>query len=283
MGSYEANAMQNLSITVDTIPALRGAGLAYVGNNICIATRDSRHSSGLKTFVVVKEGQITASEAKAKMAAPPSMMTEELVGLGLNCSAAAVGALAIAGSGAAVPFTFGTSGAVSYAIAFGTVATFIQCGDSMVRTISVAANQEAWIRELDTQWWYESMSKLCDVASMAAVGATATKAVFFGQLMRSSAAATKSWMQMLKRLTVSERKKLTKEVVRYVYPKVKDGKEFRQAKAALKFPQILSQADIDKEIQRQLGNAVGTAFDIASNDTLTKGKVKSYLVNVWQE
>src|SRR4051794_2861084 len=88
---------------VDVIPELRGAGVAYVGDQSSTLMRPSVHTSGLQTFVVLVEADPRDGVPSSGGTNPPAGLTAELIGLGLNCGSAVLAWSVVVGSGAAVP------------------------------------------------------------------------------------------------------------------------------------------------------------------------------------
>jgi hypothetical protein len=278
MPRMTANQLQQFCLRLDQIPELAGAGVGYVGDNMCQVYRPSRHSSGLTTFVIIKEEEVTKQAATAKAQTPQVNLTTELVGLGLNCAGAALVGIAFASSAAAAPLSGGTSIPLSYVIAGAGIATFIQCINSIGRIVAVGANASDWVAKLDSESWYNWTQAVLDSISLLGTAASVrgtVKAVF---AIRSS--TNKSWREILKGLNSAERKKLTKELIRMQKPGISNSK-MKDLIRAGEFPTRYSAAEIRQSILVQLREALDSTLTLASS--VMSGNVRFFYVSVFQE
>ena len=98
----------------------------------------------------------------------------ELLSMSLSCGAAAISWVVVAGSGAVVPITGGSSGVVTILSYGGASASSLQCVNSVVRMASEtdygSAETNRW---LDSQEWYIHTMTALDVISIAGAGAAA--------------------------------------------------------------------------------------------------------------
>ncbi|MBV1881907.1 MAG: hypothetical protein KUG82_09755 [Pseudomonadales bacterium] len=174
-------------------------------------------------------------------------MWDELGLAGINCTAAVVAGVVTFGSGAASPFTGGTSLALTAVSYSATIATGTACAVSAIRTINSLTNPE--INEVwDNSTAYQTSMTIIDGVSLLGVGA--------------SVAATVKVMKILKQAGVSIRSATTGAVNRA-------GRK-QLAKATLKVNRPGATA---KELKQALG--VSSQTKRLPKNVVTQGMVKT--------
>ncbi|RMN90002.1 hypothetical protein ALQ51_01975 [Pseudomonas cannabina] len=215
--------IQRLFAAIDSDPGIVGAGVVYIDADFNVVT--------LREFTPIcsiKPKRVILREAK-KYIAPQqfardvqtnpreSRLLYEAFSATMSCGGAILGWIAVFGSGAAVPFTGGTSlviTAIGYA---STAASTAQCGIGLARTINEIQNPEANDRLSDSEL-YNTISSVLDIASLAGVGATGLTTY---KLMQAKKAATgRSWYDLTKELNRQQRKQLTDELLTLQNPKL---------------------------------------------------------------
>ena len=267
--------IDQLQQQIDLIPELAGAGIAFVGDNTCTVLRGPRHSSGLKTYVVLQEDDAPGPPEDPRN--PPSVLLE-LAGVGLNCIGAvaawsAMGGetIAAAGSGGAAALLI----PVTYAA---TWATRAQCAVSLIRANDVIFNDGHWTRWMDSQEFYPWASGALDAMSLGGAAVSATAAVRAAQAIRR--ATGRSWTEVLKGLSRADRKRLTEEIVRLQKP----GASGRVLKTLVRmgaFPKRLQSAEITARLFAQLKDSISGVLSFGSSGT--SGLLHQLYVHIVQE
>ena len=189
----------------------------------------------------------------------------ELVSTGLSCGAAILSWVAVFGSTAAIPISFGSSTFITVLSLSAASASSLQCGNSGYRLYNESGigniERNIW---LDSQEWYSSTMTILDIVSVAgglvAAGAT-IKAVL--NLRRSTGGGFKEALQQLSR---PQRKRLTEELIRIQNPGISNT-ALKMLINAGKYPKRYSNFAINSSIRLQLKDAMGAAFSFAGSAT----------------
>ncbi|HEX3697158.1 MAG TPA: hypothetical protein VH374_17415 [Polyangia bacterium] len=277
MPGMNARQLQELKIRVDQIAELKGAGIGFLGDGNCVVLRDSQHSSGLDTWVLLDEQDIEGDLPTAAEIQEPSLALE-LVGAGLNCVGAVLAwsamggvALASAGSaGAAIPLSLIAWAAVR--------ATTVQCGVSIIRSIDVGLNDGRWTRWLDSQEFYSWASYALDGISLLGVAASTSAAIRAAKAIRN--ATGRSSLQILKQMSRAERKRLVQELIRLDYPGISNS-GVKELIRIGQFPARLQAAEISKRIFTQLKDAISASLSFGSSGAA--GGLHYLYVHIYQE
>jgi hypothetical protein len=261
---------------VDQIPELRGAGVGYVGDGICDVLRDSHHSSGLQTFVVIKATDIDTSPSPSAVAQPSLAL--ELAGLGLNCAGAVLSWGAFVGEVAAVPVSGGTTAALSLLTWTAAGATSLQCLNSIVRSYDVAVQGGEWTVWLDSHDFYVDAAYILDGISLA--GAAAAGAATVRTVLALERATGRELPDILKGLSRAERKRLTQEIIRMQRPGISNSVMKSLIRAGT-FPTRFASTEITQALFGQLRDAISAT--LAFGSSATSGVLRLIYVDVFQE
>ncbi len=266
---------------VDAIPGLSGAGVFYSGNESNAMLRPFKsycHTNPV--YVILKEAPPIQQKAKLQTdlesTSRNSKLVGELAGTGLSCGAAIFGWLVVAGATTAIPVSGGTSSAIAYLTIGAASASTVQCIVSVVRVknelVSPATND--WLDSLE---WYNSATTALDIISFAgavASGFAAIKAVFVAR-----AATRKSFNEILKGLSRTERKRLTEEIIRVNHPGISNG-VLKAMVRAQSYPKRYSNIQITEGMKLQLKDAISATLSFTGS--AASGVANSIAVGVYE-
>jgi hypothetical protein len=279
MSRPTAEELQAFYLQLDQIDELSGAGVAYVGDGQCSLLRIPRHSSGLKTFVILKEEDLDDGEdlPGANDVSAPNLAVE-LVGLGLNCGGAVLSWAALGGEVAAAPVSGGGSLTLTVITWAAAVATTAQCANSLIRSVDVAVYHGQWTRWLDSQDYYIWAGDVLDGVSI--VGATAAGAATVRTVLALRRATGRELTSILKGLNRAERKRLTQELIRMQIPNISNS-AMKDLIRAGQFPARFAASQITDALFAQLRDAI--AATMAFGSSAVSGDVKLLYVDIFQE
>ncbi|MEP6653816.1 MAG: hypothetical protein ABJA82_10675 [Myxococcales bacterium] len=265
-------------VSLDQIAPVRGAGVGFVGDGVCQVLRPSHHSTGLKTFVILQEDDLGGTQTPAIANIQPPDIGVELVGLGLNCAGAALSWGALLAEGAAVPLTGGASSTLMLVTWGAAIATGIQCGTSILRSVDVGVNKGEWTRWLDSQDFYLWSSEALDGLSL--LGAVAAGALTVRAVLAIRKASGRTFVEIVKGMSRAERKRLTQELIRIQRPGISNTTLKTLVRAGT-FPSRFASSDISEALFRQLRDAISAT--LAFTSSAASGDVKLLYVHVFQE
>ena len=279
MSRPTAQELHDFYLQLDQIDELAGSGVAYIGDGQCILLRTPRHSSGLKTFVIIKEEELDEGEdvPSANDVSPPNLGVE-LVGLGLNCGGAVLSWAALGGEVAAVPISGGTSMTLSLITWGAAVATSLQCANSVIRSLDVTVHHGEWTRWLDSQDYYIWAGEFLDGISV--LGAAAAGAATVRTVVALRRATGRELGSILRQLSRAERKRLTQEIIRMQLPDISNS-AMKDLIRAGKFPARFAASEISDALFRQLRDAISATMAFGSS--AVSGDVKLLYVDIFQE
>lgn len=280
MSKPTAQELHDFYLQLDQIDELAGAGVASVGDGQCALLRTPRHSSGLKTYVIIKEEDDIddADDVPGPSDVSAPNLAVELVGLGLNCGGAVLSWAALTGEVAAVPVSGGGSLALTVITWSAAIATTAQCANSLIRSTDVAVHHGQWTRWLDSQDYYIWAGNILDGVSI--IGATAAGAATVRTVLALRRATGRELLSILKGLNRAERKRLTEELIRMQMPNISNSamKDLIRAGA---FPARFGATQITDALFAQLRDAISATMAFGSS-TLS-GVIKMIYVDVFQE
>lgn len=180
----------------------------------------------------------------------------------------------ILGSGIAIPFTGGTSAALTYLGYAAATASAVQCANGSLRSYAEIKNPQLndW---LDSKEWYTNTAMAVDAVSLAGVGASTVMLARIGQTLKS--ASSRSTIEVLKGMTRAERKRLTQEIIKLNHPGV-SGKVMKSLIAGGKYPKRYTQGQISQALTLKVQEAVGASISFIGS--ASSGIVKSIFAGV---
>jgi hypothetical protein len=279
MSRPTAQELHDFYLQLDQIDELAGSGVAYIGDGQCTLLRTPRHSSGLKTFVIIKEEELDDGEdvpAASDVSAPN--LGVELVGLGLNCGGAVLSWAALGGEVSAATVTGGSTLLLTVITWSAAIATTAQCANSIIRSVDVAVHHGQWTRWLDSQDYYIWAGNILDGISI--VGATAAGAATVRTVLALRRATGRELGSILKGLNRAERKRLTQEIIRMQMPNVSNS-AMKDLIRAGQFPARFTASQISDALFAQLRDAISATMAFGSS--AVSGDVKLLYVDIFQE
>jgi hypothetical protein len=262
---------------LDAIPALQGAGVAYVGDSSCEVLRRDFHTSGLDTYVIIDEEDALPGQPAPSAVAPPDIKVE-LVGLGLNCGGAVLSWAALGAEGAAAPVSGGTSLGLTILTWSAALATSAQCANSILRSADVFVHDGEWAAWLDSLEFYNWAMDALDVVSVA--GAAAAGAATVRAALAVRRATGRSFVDILRSLSRAERKRLTRELIQMQKPGI-SNQAMKTLIRAGTFPARFSAAQISQGLFGELRDAISATMAFGSS--AVSGTIKVIFVHIYQE
>jgi hypothetical protein len=279
MSRPTAQELHDFYLQLDQIDELAGSGVAYIGDGQCILLRTPRHSSGLKTYVIIKEEELDDGEdvPSANDVSAPNLGVE-LVGLGLNCAGAVLSWAALGGEVSAASVTGGGTLMLTVITWSAAIATTAQCANSIIRSVDVAVHHGQWTRWLDSQDYYVWAGNVLDGVSI--VGATAAGAATVKTVLALRRATGRGLGSILKQLSRAERKRLTQEIIRMQMPSISNS-AMKDLIRAGQFPARFTASEISDALFAQLRDAISATMAFGSS--AVSGDVKLLYVDIFQE
>lgn len=267
---------------IDSIHELNGVRMVYIDHEYTDVTlRDFQPGCHKLPFTLVLWESPRGTSAKNFAAHVTSNQRDskligELVGMSLSCSAAVLSWLVILGSGIAIPFTGGTSAALTYLGYAAATASAVQCANGTLRSYAEIKNPQLndW---LDSKEWYTNTAMAVDAVSLAGVGASTVMLARIGQTLKS--ASSRSTIEVLKGMTRAERKRLTQEIIKLNHPGV-SGKVMKLLIAGGKYPKRYTQGQISQALTLKVQEAVGASISFIGS--ASSGVVKSIAVGIYE-
>lgn len=188
----------------------------------------------------------------------------ELLGGALSCSAAALSTTVVVAGIGATPITGGLSTTVAVLGWAAAGASFIQCGNSLVRVANEMWGEAGANDALDRQEWYSATSIALDTLSVfgaAAAGATTIKMAL--ALRRSTG---QSMVSVLKGLSRQQRKRIAEDLVRVENPGI-SNKMLKAMVRAGAYPRRFRQLDVSRAVRSQLKDALSAALGFTGSAT----------------
>jgi len=282
---------------VDKVHDLKGAGIGYIGDRQCMMIRDSKHSSGFKTFVIFRQREILippsgpfmvpspqGTGAPSKPNKPDSPMGTEFKKLGWDCGGVVVSATLAGGSALTVPVSAGFS-TIPLAIASSAlVATSLRCGMDIGRLWN-AGTDPTMNRVLDNSDWYPLASNLIEAIEVVDAVHGGLKTIEKYKALRK--ATSKPMIELLKAAPAADRKRIAEEMAKFT-GEAKTRKTFlrmvRQGKLAKFYTVKQIRLEVAKGIiESALGSK--TLFDSVQPEGKDKkaGVVNELTVHIMQE
>lgn len=254
-------SQERLFRAIDDDPALIGAGVVFIDSRGTVITlREFEPICFIKPVrVILREPplQISALEyvSEVKNNNRESRLVTEATGAALSCGAAALGWLVVFTSGAAIPFSGGSS-SVFTVMAYGAAtAGTVQCGNSLMRTRNEV--RAPYLNdELDSEDWYRHATLALDVISLGGATVAGLMTIRGIKLLNSQGVTTR---QALSGLNRQQRRNLSREVARSNAPGISNA-TLKMMERAGKVERRYSNAAIRSTTLRQMKDAIGAGL-----------------------
>ncbi|WNW12452.1 NAD synthetase [Pseudomonas sp. DTU_2021_1001937_2_SI_NGA_ILE_001] len=271
---------RKLFAAIDADPAVSGAGVVYIDADFNVVTlREFRPICSIKPKrIIIREAQrnISPQQFAQQVKTNPreSRLLAESVNTSLSCAGAVLGWIAVIGGTAIVPFTGGASLFIAGVGLAATAAGTAQCGIGMARVVNEINHPER-NDELDSEEWYQNVSKALDIVSLAGVGATGAT---IAKVMTMRKAMTgRSWFQSLKGLNRQERRRLTNEILENRNPALTPA-----MRKALQRTGELPKRMPAREISSALAVNIKDAFSVGLG-LVGSNMVQTYAIGLYEE
>lgn len=272
--------LRKLYTAIDADPAISGAGVVYIDSSFNVVTlREFTPICSIHPKrIIIREAQrnISPQQFAQNVQSNPreSRLVAESVNTSLACAGAVLGWIAIIGGSAIVPFTGGASLAITAIGVSAAAAGTAQCGIGAMRVVN-EINDPTRNDELDSEEWYQNMSKALDVVSLAGVGATGATVL---RVMNMRKAMTgRSWYQSLKGLNRQERRRLTNEILQNRNPALTPT-----MRKALQRSGELPKRFATSEISSTLAINIKDALSVGTG-LLGSGTIQTYAIGLYEE
>jgi len=281
-----------LAKAIDSFVEFRGSGIGFYADGTYQSLRNSNHTTGLHTLVVLEEVKRKTAAASAFPGGTASPAPEspgrrfgpELLGAGLNCLGMVLSGAAVGAEALSAPITAGSSATLLFVTTPIASASALQCGLSLGRVSnSVFAPENN--QNLDSSEWFNKTSTVLDAIALldAARGAGEVSRLAI-QLRKSS---SRPFIDILKSMTRAERKQLAEEIGRYT-THASTRKQFLSMVRSGKLAKVIAQQTVNAMLREKLLTAASSALALGGsalpkNISTTSGLVNEYFVHVLQE
>jgi len=192
----------------------------------------------------------------------------------INCSAAVIAGLVTFGSAGAVPFSGGTSLALTSIGYAATVATGASCAVSVLRTYNALTTPEVNIA-LDNSPAYQTTMSVVDGISLLGVGASAFASVKIINILKRAGVSLKvAGKGSVKR---QARARLAKESAKANRPGISNG-ELKSLIHAGEFPKRLSNIIISQNMVKSLKDSIAAGLSFLAS--ALDGNIKSITISL---
>ncbi|WP_372972079.1 NAD synthetase [Marinobacter sp.] len=257
---------------IDSDPELTGAKVIFIdshGTSVVLREEQGMMCSFKPLKVVLREppAQMAALDyvASVKTGHRESNLVLESTGAALSCGAMVLSWVVLITSGAAIPFSAGSSTGFTV-LAYGALAaSTAQCLNSGYRVYN-EVEDPGQNDYLDSQEWYRNATLAVDVISLGGATAAGLMTVRNVKILQSKDVGVTT-RQVLEGLNRQERKRLSREIVRSRYPGISNGtiKALERAgKAERRYSNVAIQATTIRQIKDSvsagmtyLGSALG--------------------------
>ncbi|CAM3897225.1 NAD synthetase [Ectopseudomonas alcaliphila] len=272
--------LRKLYTAIDADPAISGAGVVYIDANFNVVTlREFTPICSIRPKrIIIREAQrnVSPQQFVQQVQSNPreSRLVAESVNTSLACAGAVLGWIAIIGGTAIVPFTGGASLVITAIGVSAAAAGTAQCGIGTMRVIN-EINDPTRNDELDSEEWYQNMSRALDVVSLAGVGATGATIVRVMNMRR--AMTGRSWHQSLRGLSRQERRRLTSEILENRNPALTPA--LRKAlQRSGELPKRFTTSEISSSLAINIRDALSVGIGL-----LGSNMVQTYAIGLYEE
>ncbi|SEA50628.1 NAD synthetase [Alkalimonas amylolytica] len=251
---------------IDDDISLVGAGVMFIDSRgTAVTLREFEPLCFIKPVnIVLREPPIGLSAStyisEVKNNPRESRIVSEAAGAVLSCGAAALSWFVVFTSGAAIPFSGGSS-SVFTVMAYGAAAaSSIQCGNSIMRTRNeiVAPNRND---ELDSELWYQNATMALDIISIGGATTAGLMTIRGIKVLNASGIPTREALQGLNR---QQRRRLSREIARSNAPGISNS-TLKMMERAGQIERRYSNAAIQATTLRQIKDATGAGLAYAGS------------------
>lgn len=247
---------------VDDIPELLGAGVAFIHSGRTEMLRESQHSSGLRTLVIIEEltrDQVISNADHSQGTRWHKMkIGKELVGAGFAVPSTILAGWTAADAG----ILFASITEASFIVAAGALLASFQLGVQIGRAINEVIDPRDNERLDTVEWWKTSMEVLDVVGLLMDLKGLPENVSKVAAWRR---ATNKPLTELFAPLTRQQRKQFAKGLALEA-EKISSSKEFKALVRAGKIPTILPQQKITRQLQKALLETVNSAFDFGKSN-----------------
>ncbi|MFV9654083.1 NAD synthetase [Pseudomonas sp. NY15366] len=272
--------LRKLYAAIDADPAISGAGVVYIDAKFNVVTlREFTPICSIRPKrIIIREAQrnVSPQQFVQQVQSNPreSRLVAESVNTSLACAGAVLGWIAIIGGTAIVPFTGGASLVITAIGVSAAAASTAQCGIGTMRVIN-EINDPTRNDELDSEEWYQNMSRALDVVSLA--GVASTGATILRVMNMRKAMTGRSWYQSLRGLSRQERRRLTSEILENRNPALTPA--LRKAlQRSGELPKRFSTSEISSALAINIRDALSVGTGL-----LGSGMVQTYAIGLYEE
>lgn len=252
---------------IDQIPSLKSARIVFFDGKKMHELRPHPPICQ-KNYLSVVLRKVSASEISklntksVEVQKQDSGFWGELLNTSLSCGAAALSWVAVGGSGAAIPFSAGSSSVITVLSYTAATASSIQCLNSGYRLYNETSLGDAERNsKLDSQEWYQHTMTALDAISIAGAAAAAGATLKLTLQLSKSGTPVK---EVLKGLSRQQRKSLTEDIIRAQNPGI-SNKALKALVAAGTYPKRFGKVELSSSVRNQLIDAVGAAFSFSGS------------------
>ncbi|TRO41455.1 NAD synthetase [Pseudomonas sp. ALS1131] len=272
--------LRKLYAAIDADPAISGAGVVYIDAKFnSVTLREFTPICSIKPKrIIIREAQrnVSPQQFAEQVRSNPreSRLLAESVNTSLACAGAVLGWIAIIGGTAIVPFTGGASLVIAAVGVSAAAASTAQCGIGTMRVLN-EVNDPTRNDELDSEEWYQNMSRALDVVSLAGVASTGATVV---RVMNMRKAMTgRSWHQSLRGLSRQERRRLTNEILENRNPALTPALR-KSLQRSGELPKRFSTSEISSALAINIRDALSVGTGL-----LGSGMVQTYAIGLYEE
>lgn len=272
--------LRKLYAAIDADPAISGAGVVYIDSKFnSVTLREFTPICSIRPKrIIIREAQrnVSPQQFVQQVQSNPreSRLVAESVNTSLACAGAVLGWIAIIGGTAIVPFTGGASLVIAAVGVSAAGASTAQCGIGTMRVLN-EVNDPTRNDELDSEEWYQNMSRALDVVSLAGVASTGATVV---RVMNMRKAMTgRSWHQSLRGLSRQERRRLTNEILENRNPALTPALR-KSLQRSGELPKRFSTSEISSALAINIRDALSVGTGL-----LGSGMVQTYAIGLYEE
>jgi hypothetical protein len=218
---------------------------------------------GLMTIVLRDRIEDPVLKVAGAAQARDGKLLSELLGFGLNCSAAVLGWVVVAGSAGAAPITGGASTFLTYVSLGAAAASSVGCVNAVGRVAAEIYSPED-LDILDSEGWYQKATLVLDGISV--LGAVSSTAVTIRMALKLRTATSTTMLKVLRGLSRQQRKALAEEAIRIENPGI-SGAQLKTLVRAGVFPKRFQTIEVNQAIKNQLRDAMGAALSYTGSAT----------------
>lgn len=256
-------SIQKFFTKIDSIPELVGAGVLYMDKEFTLVKiRLSKRKDRLMVLMreVNKYDQLNAIASYSAN----QRVIKELLYMGLSCTGAALGYVALTAEGLAVPVSVGSSSLLIPVTTVGTLASSASCGVYAGRVINESVGHAEYNEYLNESIVFGHVMTALDIASLASVAATYKSGATLIKQLASKKMSKQTLFQRWKAMPRADRKKLLKDIIKADNPRI-NNKQLKGILRSMDAPKVFSQAQVRKAMVGELIGAISAVFSTSSS------------------